>query len=297
MNRIVTLLFVLVIGASMSYGQRRVSQRSVDAGIMLGASNYQGELVQGAFKNFHFAGGLVGRYNLNSHFSLKGNAFYGVISGADSNSSDASAVQRNLSFRSELFEFAALLEWNMFAFDAMASRGKAFTPVVFAGVGVFKFNPKAYFEDTDPNRTRDFSGWVELQPIGTEGQGTTQFQDRKKYNLTQVSLPLGVGFKWRIARGWTFAAEYGIRTTFTDYIDDVSKTYVDPNVLVAAYGIESYSAQLSDRSPIPFGSREYDPLTSVGPQRGNSKSNDTYAYGGITITYTIFGNRVKCYQF
>jgi len=267
------------------------AQKSLDVGIMLGLSNYNGELAANSFTNFHFAGGLVGRYNLNDHFSLKGNVFYGTISGADS--TVPKNASRNLSFKSGLFEFAALIEWNLWAFDPVGRNGKkAFTPFVFIGGAIYKYNPKAYYDD--PNS--DFKGWIELQPIGTEGQGTTQFQDRKKYNLTQFSIPFGGGIKLRVARGWTIAAEYGMRMTFNDYIDDVSSTYVEPGVLTAAFGDGSYSAALADRS-IDGISKEYDPLTFQGPGRGNPKSKDWYAYGGITITYTIFGNRVKCYKF
>lgn len=269
------------------------AQKSVDAGIMLGFSNYSGDLVESPFENFHFAGGLVGRYNLNDHFSLKGNAFYGTISGADSMSNKQSMKDRNLSFKSGLFEFAVLIEWNLWAFDPIGSDGrKAFTPFLFAGAAVYKYNPRAYYIDT----ASTFQGWVELQPIGTEGQGTTQFQERKKYNLTQFSIPFGAGFKVRLHRGWTLAFEYGMRKTFNDYIDDVSMTYVEPDVLNNAYGVESYSAQLADRS-INGEVKAYDPLTFTGPDRGNANKKDWYAYGGITITYTIFGNRVKCYKF
>lgn len=267
-------------------------QKSVDAGIMLGGSNYIGELSESRFQNFHFAGGLVGRYNLNDHFTLKGNVFYGTISGADSTSSSQGMRDRNLSFKSGLFEFAALVEWNLWAFDPVGTRGKAFTPFAFVGAAVYKYNPRAYYED--PNS--DFKGWVELQPIGTEGQGTTQFQERRKYNLTQFSIPFGGGLKIRMARGWTLAMEYGLRKTFNDYIDDVSLTYVEPGVLTAAYGAQSYSAALADRSNSAE-SKPYDPLTFTGPGRGNPETKDWYAYGGITITYTIFGNRVKCYKF
>lgn len=287
MRKYLTLLLFASVSLTSS------AQKSVDAGIMLGVSNYNGELVESPFQNFHFAGGLVGRYNLNDHFSLKGNVFYGTISGADSMAERQSMKDRNLSFKSGLFEFAALIEWNLWAFDPMETdKKKAFTPFAFVGGAVYKYNPRAYY--IDPNS--DFKGWVELQPIGTEGQGTTQFQDRKKYNLTQFSIPMGGGFKVRLTRGWTLAMEYGMRKTFNDYLDDVSMTYVEPGVLTAAYGVESFSAALADRS-IDGEVKEYDPLTFTGPGRGNPKTKDWYAYGGITITYTIFGNRVKCYKF
>jgi len=266
------------------------STRSVDFGIMLGGSNYMGELSDGYFSDIHFAGGLVGRYNLNDFFSLKGNAFYGRISGADSTTDRPHSQERNLSFQSEIFEFGASLEWNWFRFDPVTSNKKGFTPFMFAGLAVYKFNPKAYYEPENK--------WVELQPLGTEGQGTTQFQDRKKYNLTALSIPFGGGIKARISPRWTFTVEYGLRYTFNDYIDDVSLTYIEPNILRATYGGDEPSAQLADRSSAEVqANRYYDPLTFTGPERGNPKTNDWYAYGGITLTYTIAGNRVQCYKF
>lgn len=292
MKRLFTLLLISCSVAT-AFGQK-----SVDAGIMIGASNYIGELSPTATSNYHFAFGLVGRYNINDHFSLKGSAFYGHISGADSLQTKQDLRNRNLSFKSFLFEFSAEVEWNLWAFDPVGRNGKkAFTPFAFIGIGVYKYNPLAYFANPLTGKKQ----WVELQPIGTEGQGTTQFQDRKKYALTQVSFPIGGGFKVRVARGWTLAVEYGLRKTYNDYLDDVSTTYVEPDILDQNYGTlkdGGYSSVLADRSSQEVkNSRTYDPLTFKGGTRGNPKTKDWYAYGGITITYTIFGNRVKCFKF
>jgi hypothetical protein len=279
MRKIFTV-FLIVCSATA------IAQRSVEAGIMLGASNYMGELTHSNTENFHFAGGLVGRFNLNDYFSLKGNVFYGNISGADSLSDDVFKRERNLSFKSFLFEFGANVEWNIFGYDPVRTKGKAFTPYIFTGIAVYKYNPLAYLDGT----------WVELQPISTEGQGTTQFQDRRKYSLTQLAVPFGAGFKLRMAKGWTMSVEYGLRRTFNDYLDDISKTYVEPGVLSAAFGENSSSVRLADRS-LSGNPKTYDPLTFVGPDRGTPKTNDWYAYAGVTFTYTILGNRVKCYKF
>lgn len=260
---------------------------------MLGGSNYMGELSEKRFENIYFAGGLVGRFNINDYITLKGNAYYGRISGADSTSTNTASKERNLSFRSELFEFGGNVEWNIFGYNPTltAGSGKGFTPFLFLGVAVYKYNPKAYYD----NR------WIELQPLGTEGQGTTQFQARKKYNLTQFAIPFGGGLKMRLAKNWSVTLEYGLRKTFNDYLDDVSMTYIEPGILDQTYGGVAeggFSSVLADRSTQAVqDGRDYDPITFVGPARGNSKTKDWYAYGGITITYTILGNRVKCYSF
>lgn len=284
MRKAFTLLSLLLVVSI----QAQRAQRNVDVGIMLGASNYNGELTQKTLQNFHFAGGLVGRYGLNNYFNLKGNVFYGTVSGADSTSDDRAIRDRNLSFKSFIFEFGAQLEWNILGYDATKTKKHGFSPFLFAGVAVYKYNPVALLDNE----------WIELQPLGTEGQGTTQFQERRKYRLTQVSFPVGAGFKLRVAKNWTLGVESGIRFTMNDYIDDVSKTYVEPGVLSAAYGQGSRSVRLADRSPASVqNERRYDPQTFVGPARGDVNKNDWYAYSGITITYTLFANRVKCFSF
>ena len=89
-------------------------------------------------------------------------------------------------------------------------------------MGLFHFNPFTY--DKENNKTY-------LQPLSTEGQGLKEYPGRKKYSLTQFCLPVGGGWKWNINENWDISYELGFRILFTDYLDDVSKTYVNLNVL------------------------------------------------------------------
>ncbi len=280
--RILFTILILSFSALTSF-----AQKSVEVGLFLGASNYFGEINSDWDRNNKFAFGLVGRYNPNPYISLRGSVFYGTIGAADSTTGVALQRDRNLSFQSPIFEFGAQGEWNIFGFDPAGNKGKAFTPFLFGGVAVFKFNPRAYFEEE----------WVELQPLGTEGQGTTPLQERKKYNLTTWSVPFGFGFKARITPRLSMAFEYGWRLTGTDYIDDVSTTYVDPQILEGAYGYRS--AELSDRSRPEIRAEHgpYDILTGVGDARGNPDNKDWYTFAGFTFTYTINLKRTKCYSF
>ncbi len=261
-----------------------VAQKSGEVGVMLGASNYYGELVDNRFQQFSFAGGIVGRYNVSPYFTARGSAWYGRIQGADSVSEKPENVRRNLSFQSSVFEFSAMGEWNIFGWNPMAPKGKqGFTPFLFGGVAIYKYNPQAWYNGE----------WYELQPLATEGQGTTQLQDRRKYPLTQVAIPFGMGFKIRVARDFNLGLEYGLRLTFTDYLDDVSTTYVDPQLLAGAY--TQMSANLSNRSGEDQG--PYDIITGVGNPRGNSSDKDWYSFAGITLTYTLRFGKVKCFYF
>src|SRR5690606_3722723 len=94
--------------------------------------------------------------------------------------------------------------------------------------------------------TTEFNGnEIALQPLGTEGQGTS-LSTKKNYSLNQFTVPLGIGIKLNIKDGLAISLEYGIRKTFTDYLDDVSGYYVDTDILARENG--TIAASLSNRS-------------------------------------------------
>ncbi len=247
-----------------------------EGGLFLGVSNYAGDLSPSFFliKEAHPAFGPVVRYNVNRYVSFKGNLFYGTISGNDVNQVKQSLQVRNLSFKSNILELGVTAEYNIFGFDGGGNR---FSPYVFAGIAVYRFNPKTLYQGQ----------WVALQPLGTEGQGTPVFPNRKPYSLTQLSMPLGAGIKYAIGRGWNLGLEVGYRKTYTDYLDDVSKSYVDTDIIAAYNG--ATAAALSNRTgevlPEPLDFNEQN-------ERGNAKYMDWYMFGGITLTYT-FGSSNK----
>jgi hypothetical protein len=266
-----------------------VAQKS-EFGAMAGVSFYNGELNRkGLFKQPKFAFGGFYRHNFNSHFSTKICFLYGTVQGADSLSGNVEQIQRNLSFRSVVAEFSAQIEINFLPFVAGDTKTR-FTPYIFGGFGIFKYNPKAYVDAgtytiNGINYTVANGGWYALMPLGTEGQGTTGYPDRKKYSLTSFSIPFGLGLKFNIANGVGLGLEWGMRPTFTDYLDDVSTTYAEPIVLRSEY--TDISAVLSDRSK---NSTE----SNVGRQRGNSTNKDWYSFAVVTLSYSIKTKLPKC---
>lgn len=291
-------LATLLIGTTFdSQAQKWKSTSSLEFGIFLGASNYQGDLVPVLFdpRGTHLNIGILTRYNPSERITFGISANYGHLSGDDQWYSENDRVERNLHFKTFLWEFAARLDYNLIAIAPGRERGTI--PYVFGGLAVFKFNPTAQFQ-YDPNswhattlagyanlESRD-GEWVELQPLGTEGQGTTEYNDRERYSLTQLSIPFGVGTKFRLNKHWTLGLEWGWRMTFTDYIDDVSTYYVEPFFLESTYG--AMSAAMADRS------------SSQKPEtynRGDQEDNDWYNIFGLTLTYKIYSNRERCFQF
>ena len=188
-----TLLTILLFCSSL---YQVCAQRVSEVGPFAGVSYYLGDLNL----NKHFvysrpAGGIVHRYVLNSHYAIKNSFLYGTVYAYDSKSSNQSQVNRNLHFRSSIMDIATEIEFNFLPFDGPeGERVRAgsdkyyYTPYVFIGLSLFSFNPQAEYEGT----------WYDLQPLGTEGQGTIAYLDRQKYSLSQFSIPIGGGIKYDI---------------------------------------------------------------------------------------------------
>ena len=255
-----------------------------EIGVMLGGANYAGDLSQGpvTLKETHPAVGALIRANIRRTFTLKGNIYFGRISGDDGNGDQAIRKYRNLDFRSNVLEIGINGEVNFSGFEAGNRKYKS-SPYGFLGIAIFKFDPQGYLPTTGE--------WVRLQPLGTEGQGTTRYNDRRKYSLTQVSIPFGVGQKFNLTDNWNVGFEFGWRKTFTDYLDDVSSTYPEYDYLYSNSG--ALAAQMSNKTNLSGSGVRKD----WGPhdRRGNSTNLDWYLFGGITITYTIL--KRSCYVF
>ena len=127
--------------------------------------------------------------------------------------------------------------------------------------------------------------WYNLQPIGTEGQGSA-FSDEKTYSLTQFSIPFGVGLKVNTSKNIGINFEWGLRKTFTDYLDDVSGKYADPFLLGSEKG--PVAVGLADKSLKP------ETGGNTGRGRGNSYNKDWYSFAGVIITFKLRGNENQC---
>ena len=180
--------------------------------------------------------------------------------------------QRNLDFKTTVLEGYAALE--LFP-TMMLRRDKEYEPKLrpyaLIGVGVFHFNPKGSLSDASGNKT-----WYELHPLKLEGQGMTEYPDVKPYKLTQINIPIGAGLKYFVSERVNISSEFLYRKTFTDYIDDVSANYIDPNNFSKhlSAGDAAIATKLSDKvQPIIFPGLTRFP---AGNQRGDTKNGDTY---------------------
>jgi hypothetical protein len=266
MKRHIVLLICSLIGSPVLMAQ--VSE----IGGTIGASYYIGDLnpTRHYPRDTKLAGGLVYRYNFNDRYALRLQGLYGTLKAYDSDSRDTLQLLRNLHFSTKVFEASALFEINFFKYRKKGKDGRFWTPFVFGGLAYFRVNPQAQLDDT----------WYELQPLGTEGQGTTATGNSEPYKLDNVAIPFGAGLKVNLGKV-DIQAEWGMRRTYTDHIDDVSGTYVDNALLAEENG--PLAAQLADRSGLT-GVPGYD---AAGRARGDSNTRDWYVYSGLTITYII----------
>lgn len=271
--------FILISALFSSHtGFSQPKQKSSEIGVFLGGSYYIGDLNPLAhFNQFTKpAGGIVFRYNFNPRLAARANAFLGAIEGQDSFSNSSAQQQRNLHFKSTIAELSAQLEFNFLNYKIGDDR-QLFSPYIFFGLAGFKFNPQAKINNN----------WIDLQPLGTEGQGLPNGATKRKYKLLEISIPFGIGIKTNLSKNIGMTVEWGMRKTFTDYLDDVSKRYYDPAVLAVKRG--ATTAQLSDPS---IGT---DPnFSNVGRQRGNPTTKDWYAFAGIGLTVKLKDKRPKC---
>ncbi len=239
------------------------------------------------FKQTQPGGGLTYRLNFDQRFALRSSVAYSQVEGYDSKTGLAFQVNRNLSFKSHIFEFAAVMEFNFFDYahgnltrntigGNTRNRSAYLSPYMFGGVAFFRMNPKGRLPENDT--------WVELQPLGTEGQGSEN-NNKRPYSLGQLAIPFGVGTKCNVGKYGTLALEYGLRKTFTDFLDDVSGSYVDPDALTLTNGPLANS--LSDQSLSTPGY----PIN--GTQRGFSNNKDWYVFTSLHLTFRI-GNKNLC---
>jgi hypothetical protein len=292
-------------------------------GFSLNAMNYYGDL---APRPSRFstdisltrpAIGLVLSHRFGPRYSLTGTFTYGTLRGSDAESASKndengiSRYQRNLSFRNRIKELSVVASMDLWENQSTYLSRVKWTPYAFAGLAIFHHNPQAKAPETDldGNPLKDGGEWVKLQKLGTEGQRADLREGDvnygiKPYKLIQPAIPFGVGVRFRVNQIIDFSVEVGFRYLFTDYIDDVSKNYVDLGVFgdnELAKAMSYRSSELPgieeklvfEQSTVEGHNRGYYLLPGYGKEhpeniRGNRNDKDTYMVTTFKLTY-IFG--------
>lgn len=275
LHRYIILSFLFTLNTDSVFGQYS------DIGVGLGFSTYWGDLNRPSFmNNYIYNSGLAiqgsYRYMKGHRLGLRVAGTYGSFRGADSRSDLDWQRLRNLSFKSHILELAVTGEFYPFKFNTTPG-ARFFAPYLTLGIGLFNFDPKAIYRGNE----------IRLQPLGTEGQGLPGYSD--KYSLTQLSIPFGGGVKFILTETLNIGIEVVVRRTLTDYIDDVSGTYINYDEHSEARG-SSLPAQLANRMNEFIGQAEPVRL-ETGSQRGGPTVDDYYIMTLFTLNFMITDHR------
>ena len=288
-------------------------------GFSLSALNYYGDLSpkSGAFStDISFtrpAFAISFSHRFGPRYTVTGGFMYGTLKGSDSQSANAADVEngkyradRNLSFRNHIKELSVVASFDLFENQATYISRVKWTPYVFVGIAGFLHNPQAQAPSVglDGTALPEAGSWVKLRDYGTEGQKATLLPTDanygiKEYKLFQVAIPGGIGARFRINEVMDFSAEIGFRYTFTDYLDDVSKNYVDLGVFNGNKVAEALSYRSNEVSPaaatntyVGRNGQSYSVIPGYGSEeanniRGQSSNRDLYMVTTFKLTYII----------
>lgn len=275
MRKPLLLIGIVIMAFTGVKAQYESYKQEGEFGVGVGLGHYFGDLnTNAALNRPKFSGGIYFVKQFNNYIGLKVAANYAFLGYSDQYSKNATQFARNLSFNTSLWEFSVAGQFNFFKFIP-GVQGYNYTPYISLGAGVFSYDPYAYL-----NGKKYF-----LRPLGTEGQGSTAYPNRKPYSSMAVCIPLAVGFKYSLTDKVNLFGEVGYRFTTTDYLDDVSTTYAGKDAFPPLPdGTPSPAYLLQDRSTNGMGIKDR--------QRGNSTQNDAYVLFHVGVSFNI--SSYKC---
>ena len=368
-NLHIMFLLIAVLATIETMAQQRISQfrgrrtvfaknqRYFSIGGSVNALNYFGDLAPKG----HIAStkltytrpgfGLAGTYRFGPQSTVRSSFMWGRLKGDDFGADPGGEnsrfrYMRNLQFRNDIKEFSIDYAFDFTPHYRTFVTRPLWVPYIFAGIAVFHHNPKAkvpavdlvhakdltdpfYIENNDPRYAGVSPGdWIALKPLGTEGQYIAG-SAVEPYSNWQIAIPFGAGVRYKLARYFDLSFEISYRQTFTDYIDDVSGDYVNPESF--GTGPEANLARLmADRSkepiavvsgkarvqetylanglyknyqaqvPAEFGNHNYLPITGFGfdgmDQNRGSADYDVYLVTKVQLTY-IIGTNIRNAKF
>ncbi len=255
-------------------------------GLAVGTSHYVGDLgAKNGWEPWKATDARASRFSLTGFvewpiegkFQLHTALSYIRVTGDDRFAGNPGRVARNLHFRSDVVELQARGQFKFWDRPRHWNRSAGSRGYVFLGLGAFTYNPKSRIR----NEANDVANpiWYSLRELQTEGQ-------EEPYSWLALSMPMGVGFDWNLRGGWQVGMEVSWRYTTTDYLDDVSHTYGNPDQM------SELAARLSSQSNAytialagPDGGSIYDHTYSASnpTPRGNPESRDGFG----TVQFTL----------
>ena len=311
LNRYIIFILIVIpfLGQSQTNRWKRLRYEFFGG---IGASGFLGDLGGSdqigthSFKDFEFsmtrpAFTFGGRYQIMRRMAVQSAFSYAWIRGDDRKTTEAFRNNRNIQIMTPLVEWQARMEYTVLTekqghrYNIRNVRGLIGNHIVvdiFAGGALFFFYPMG--RDSRPGiGTGKYYG---LRSVGTEGQNLGK-ATRTPYSLFSFSIPMGFQLKYVINRKWSVSWDIGIRQTFTDYIDDVSKTYAEGEAVAQFNKNKNVSPDLAAYFADPSlnkNVRQQDAnggpnrnTTLPGEQRGSNRDYDIYLLSFFTLNYKV----------
>ncbi len=162
-----------------------------ELGVFVGGVNYIGDIGPTTYiAPNEPAIGIIYKWNRSPRHSFRFSYTQGSLKSKDIDSDVPSRNLRGFSFKNQVKEFSAGLEFNFMNFDLHDSKTKV-SPYVYSGVSYFIYD--------------------EIFILGNESN--------LDYQSSTLALPMIIGLKGRFFENFIIAAEAGFRYTFTDNLD------------------------------------------------------------------------------
>jgi len=274
-----SFVLILLLAATGTPHAQRKFETSKTLGLTVGTGYYLGEVNP----NGHFKGrmqpGFGGflRFNINRRMGIRASLNRTVLMYYDADNEDPWIANRNLHFRNAITEGAVVAEFNYSRYQIGNTKDR-FAGYLFAGLSLYSHMPEAQIGDT----------WYALQPLGTEGQGTSSGEGR--YATTGFAVPFGFGFKLNLGHFSALNIEWGMRRTWTDHLDDIGGYYASTAVL------EDESGPLAEELSEARIEREGGLVDPVGQMRGYNGLDDRFAVMTASFTFRIDKSPTTCWN-
>ena len=295
--------------------------------------------------------GITGTFRFGPQSTVRSSFMWGRLKGDDfgadpGGESSRFRYMRNLQFRNDVKELSVDYSFDLISHYRTFVTRPQWVPYIFAGIAVFHHNPKAkvptvdlvhaknltdpfYIENNDPRYAGVSPGdWIALKPLGTEGQYIAG-SAVEPYSNWQIAIPFGAGVRYKLSRYFDLSFEISYRQTFTDYLDDVSRDYVNPEsfgtgpeanlsrlmadrlkepIAVVSgrarnpevYGANGLNRNYPAQVPAEFGTHNYLPVSGFGyegkDQNRGKEDWDVYLVTKVQLTY-IIGTNIRNAKF
>jgi Domain of unknown function (DUF6089) len=281
-----------------------------DFGMKFGAANYLGDIggkeltrrdfvVDMHLRQTRFAVDFFARYKKSKRLAFGFNGGYYRIQDADRFSTNPARRARNMNFRDDIIELGGRAELTLWYDNDVGNRGyynPDFKLYLFLGISGFYYKPMGQifkYEENTQGNANEFTTdgvWYNLRNFMTEGQS-------KQYSMFGVAIPAGIGMHFTFNKSWRVGWELSWRTTFTDYLDDISTYYAAPNSTEERKFVFQTSNLLladinssnPDISPLIIENFEFLPNQPTKTKRGDPTHNDSYLTSQFMVSKVIRG--------